>query len=122
MCECVFVCVCVGLDGSASRLPLLRPTTTPHPPSVGLVLAVVGPASAHGRHHDGVHVEPGLTQRRREGLAQAALQHVEERLTHHLKGRRPSRQTTQNREEKKRGEKNVIRFSSFSSEGFFVLF
>lgn len=111
---CVSVCLfaCVGLDGSISRLPLLRPTTTPHPSSVGLVLAVVGPASAHGRHHDGVHVEPGLTQRRREGLAQAALQHVEERLTHHLKGRRANKNNQQTddpkqRREEKRREKHT---------------
>lgn len=95
------VCVClfahVGLDGSVSRLPQLCPA-----PSVSLVFTVVSPAPTHGRHHDGVHVEPGLTQRRREGLAKAALKHVEERLTHHLKGRRRKNieQTSQKRDGK----------------------
>ena len=53
--------------------------TAQQPPlctSVGLVLAVLGPPSAHGCYHDTVHVEPGLTQWRRVGLAQTALQHV----------------------------------------------
>lgn len=64
------------LTATAQQLPLCA--------SVGLVLAILGPPSTHGRHHDAVHVEPGLTQRRCVGLAQTALQHVEEGLTHHL--------------------------------------
>lgn len=65
------------LTATAQQLPLCA--------SVGLVLAVLGPPSAHGCYHDAVHVEPGLTQRRRVSLAQTALQHVEKGLTHHLK-------------------------------------
>jgi len=53
--------------------------------SVGLVLPVLGPSLAHGCYHNAVHVEPGLTQQCRVGLAQTALQHVEKGLTHLLK-------------------------------------
>ena len=74
----------------------LRATARQLPPraSVGLVLAILGPPSAHGCHHDGVHVEPGLTQRRRVALAQTALQHVEKGLTHHLHGSKQTHTTT----------------------------
>lgn len=65
------------LTATALQLPLCA--------SVSLVLAILGPPSAHGCHHNAVHVEPGLTQRRRVGLAQTALQHIEKGLTHHLK-------------------------------------
>lgn len=58
-----------GLTATAQQLPLCA--------SVGLVLAVLGPSSAHYRYHDAVHVEPGLAQRRRVRLAKTALQHVE---------------------------------------------
>lgn len=61
--------------------------------SVSLVLTVLGPPSAHGCYHDAVHVEPGLTQRRRVGLAQTALQHVEKGLTHHLKKSKTNQNT-----------------------------
>jgi len=74
------------LTATAQQLPLCA--------SVGLVLAILGPPSAHCRYHNAVHVEPGLTQRRCVGLAQAALQHVEKGLTHHLqKSTQTSKQT-----------------------------
>lgn len=78
------------LTAAAQQLPLCA--------SVGLVLAILGPPSAHCSYHDAVHVEPGLTQWRCIGLAETALQHVEKGLTHHLK---TSKQTsTQTQKEK----------------------
>lgn len=65
-----------GLTATAQQLPLCA--------SVGLVLAVLGPSSAHYRYHDAVHVEPSLAQRRRVRLAKTALQHVEKGLSYHL--------------------------------------
>lgn len=53
--------------------------------SVCLVLAILSPSLAHGGHHDAVHIQPRLTHGRGVGLAQIALQHVEERLPHHLR-------------------------------------
>lgn len=73
------------LTASAQQLPLCT--------SVSLVLAVLGPPSAHGCYHDAVHVEPGLTQRCGVGLAQTALQHVEKRLTDHLKKSKTNKNT-----------------------------
>lgn len=73
------------LTASAQQLPLCA--------SVSFVLTVLGPPSAHGCYHDAVHVEPGLTQRRRVGLAQTALQHVEKGLTHHLKKSKTNKNT-----------------------------
>lgn len=68
------------LTANSQELPLRA--------SVGLVLlvlVVLGPPSTHRRYHDAVHVEPSLTQRRRVGLAQTALQHEEKGLPQHLK-------------------------------------
>ena len=55
--------------------------------SVGLVLTVRWPPLAHDRLHNGVQVEPRLLQGVTVRLTQAALQHVEEGLPHHLKSR-----------------------------------
>lgn len=71
--------------------------------SVSLVLAVFGPPSAHGGYHNAVHVEPSLAQGRCVGLAQTTLQHVEKRLTHHLKKPKTNEQT---------GKKNKLFFFS----------
>lgn len=78
------------LTASARQLPLCT--------SVSLVLAVLGPPSAHGCYHDAVHVEPGLTQRCGVGLAQTALQHVEKRLTDHLKESKTNKNTNTEKE------------------------
>lgn len=74
---------------------LLQHTPRQLPPgaSVGLVLAVFGPPSAHGCYHNAVHVEPGLAQGRGVGLAQTTLQHVEEGLTHNLKTPKTNKHT-----------------------------
>lgn len=77
------------LTTTAQQLPLCT--------SVGLVFAVLGPPSAHGCHHNAVHVEPGLTQGRCVGLAQTALQHVEKGLTHHLKESKTNKHTNTQR-------------------------
>lgn len=78
------------LTATAWQLPLCA--------SVSLVLAVLGPPSAHGCYHDAVHVEPGLTQRRRVGLAQTALQHVEKGLTHQLEKPKTNKNTNTQKE------------------------
>ncbi len=53
--------------------------------SVGLMFAILGPASGHGWYHDAVHIEPSLAQWCCVSRTQAGLKHIEQGLSNHLR-------------------------------------